>query len=85
MAAVVGEATAVEAAAVGVIEHSILPQCQEAFSTGLLDRPSPIFASSRTSNRTDRLRPNGQFADPDCLVVRHTVDVGRHHDLALPL
>ena len=41
VAAVVMEA---EAEAVGVIEHSILPQGQEAFSTGLLDRPAPIIA-----------------------------------------
>jgi hypothetical protein len=38
--------TAAAAAVVGVIEQSILPQDQEAFSTGLLDRPDPSLLSS---------------------------------------
>ena len=36
-------AVVMAAVAVGVIEHSILPQGQGAFSTGLLDRPAPII------------------------------------------
>jgi hypothetical protein len=35
---------AAAAAAVGVIEHSMLRYGQEAFSRGLLDRPAPIIA-----------------------------------------
>ncbi len=39
----VGAATVVAVVVVGVIEHSILPQGQGAFSTGLLDQPAFII------------------------------------------
>ena len=60
------------AAAVGVIEHSIQPHGQEAFSTGLLDRPVPIIAhrSDETQNSTESVEYDQDHAWTTTLGLR---------------